>query len=216
MTVKVGANQLMGSEPPVMPEKLPKLMKLLTSKEPENLWSAIAMSVFPALACYLYDVHFLYADNTYHEATFMHHTMAKTSSGKSCVGRVCDCIMNEILTRDDINRIREQEYKDECAKKGSNQEAPERPADLIVQTLLSDITPAALAQKGKDAEGHFIYLQLNEVEMFPEFCYNDCCYKSDTFVLCFFRCACYSDIVHNGWHVFLNRIGTYAANANAS
>ena len=169
MTVKFGANQLMGSEPPAMPEKLPKLMKLLTSKEPENLWSAIAMSVFPALACYLYDVHFLYADNTYHEATFMHHTMAKTSSGKSCVGRVCDCIMNEILTRDEINRIREQEYKDECAKKGSNQEAPERPADLIVQTLLSDITPAALAQKGKDAEGHFIYLQLNEVEMFDQF-----------------------------------------------
>ena len=169
MTVKVGANQLLGSEPPAMPEKLPKLIKLLTSKEPENLWPAISLSVFPALGAHLYDVHFLYADNTYHEATFMHHTMAKTASGKSGELRVCNSVMKDIKDRDAINRVREQEYKDECAKKGSNQEAPDRPDDLIVQTLLSDITPAALAQKGADAQGHFIYLQLNEVERFDQF-----------------------------------------------
>ena len=165
---KVMITQLMGSEPPVMPEKLPKLIKLLTSKEPENLWPAVSMSVFPALGAHLYDVHFLYYDNDYREATFMNHTMAKTASGKACVGRVCDCIMEDILERDKINRQREQDYKDECAKKGSNQDAPERPEGLIVQTLMTDITPAALAQKGKDAEGHFIYSQLNEVELFDQ------------------------------------------------
>ena len=168
VSVKKEANLLMGSEPPAMPEKLPKLIKLLTSKEPEHLWPSIALGVFPALGTHLYDVHFLYADNTYREATFMNHTLAKTASGKSGATRVCDCIMKDIKDRDAINRVREQEYKDECAKKGSNQEAPERPADLIVQTLLSDITPAALAQKGKDAEGHFIYIQVNEIERFDQ------------------------------------------------
>ena len=167
-TAKKAASQLLGNVPPVMPEKLPKLIKLLCSKEPEQLHPAIALSAFPALGSHLYDVHFLYADNTYHEATFMNHTMAKTSSGKSCVTRVCDCIMKDILERDEINRQREQDYKNECAKKGNNQQAPDRPDDLIVQTLLTDITPAALAQKGKDAEGHFIYSQLDEIELFDQ------------------------------------------------
>lgn len=165
---KKSSEQLMGNVPPEMPEKLPKLIKLLCSKEPEHLHPAISLSAFPALGTHLYDVHFLYADNTYREATFMNHTMAKTSSGKSCVGRVCDCIMDDILKRDEINRVREQDYKDECAKKGTNQQAPDRPDDLIVQTLLTDITPAALAQKGKDANGHFIYSQLDEVELFDQ------------------------------------------------
>ena len=165
---KKSSEQLMGDVPPEMPEKLPKLIKLLCSKEPEHLHPAISLSAFPALGTHLYDVHFLYADNTYREATFMNHTMAKTSSGKSCVGRVCDCIMDDILKRDEINRVREQDYKDECAKKGTNQQAPDRPDDLIVQTLLTDITPAALAQKGKDANGHFIYSQLDEVELFDQ------------------------------------------------
>ncbi|WP_051651997.1 BT4734/BF3469 family protein [Prevotella sp. P6B1] len=161
-------SQQLGCLPPAMPEKMPKLIKLLCSKEPEHLHPAIALSAFPALGSHLYDVHFLYADNTYHEATFMHHTMAKTASGKSCVSRVCDCIMRDILERDEINRQREQDYKDECAKKGTNQQAPDRPDDLIVQTLLTDITPAALAQKGKDADGHFIYSQLDEIELFDQ------------------------------------------------
>ena len=165
---KKSTEQLIGDVPPEMPAKLPKLIKLLCSKEPEHLHSAISTGVFPALGTHLYDVHFLYADNTYHEATFMNHTMAKTSSGKSCVGRVCDCIMDDILKRDEINRVREQDYKDECAKKGTNQQAPDRPDDLIVQTLLTDITPAALAQKGKDADGHFIYSQLDEIELFDQ------------------------------------------------
>ena len=166
---KAMVNYLMGSVPPPMPEKQPKLIKLLCSKEPEHLHPAISLAVFPALGAHLYDVHFLYADNTYREATLMNHTMAKTSSGKSCIGRVCDCIMRDIKERDEVNRQREQDYKDELAKKGSNQEAPERPDDLIVQMLMTDITPAALAQKGKDAQGHFVYSQLKEVELFNQF-----------------------------------------------
>lgn len=165
---KTLVKDVMGSLPPQLPEKLPKLIRLLVSKEPENLWPSIALGVFPPLGAHLYDVHFLYADNTYREATFMHHTMAKTSTGKACIPRVCECIMKDIAERDAVNRQREQEYKDEIAKKGANKQSPDRPDDLIVQELMSDITTAALAQKGKDANGHFIYSLLNEVELFNQ------------------------------------------------
>ncbi len=165
-TAKKQDKEVLGSEPPKMPEKLPKLIKLLVSKEPEHVHPAVAMGVFPPLGAHLYDVHFLYADNTYREATFMHHTMAKTSTGKSAISRVCEAIMADIAERDEVNRQREQQYKDECFKKGANAKAPDRPDDLIVQLLLTDITNAALVRKGDDAKGHFIYSLLNEVELF--------------------------------------------------
>lgn len=158
----------LSSVPPEMPEKLPKLIKLLVSKEPENVRPSVAMGAFPALGAHLHDVHFLYADNTYREATFMHHTMAKTATGKAGVSRVCEAIMKDIEERDQVNRQREQDYKDECARLGSNKQRPDRPADLVVQMLLSDITIAALNRKGADADGHFIYSLLNEVELFNQ------------------------------------------------
>ena len=165
---KVLAMQIIGSEPPAMPEKLPRLIKLLVSKEPDNVAPSVALGVFPALGAHLHDVHFLYADNTYREATFMHHTMAKTASGKSGVSRVCEAIMADIAERDNLNRKREEDYKNECAKLGSSAKLPDRPDDLIVQMLMSDITPAALNRKGADANGHFIYSLLNEVELFNQ------------------------------------------------
>ena len=165
---KVLAKQIIGSEPPAMPEKLPRLIKLLVSKEPVNVAPSVALGVFPALGAHLHDVHFLYADNTYREATFMHHTMAKTASGKAGVSRVCEAIMKDIEERDALNRKREEDYKNECAKLGSSAKLPDRPDDLIVQMLMSDITPAALNRKGADANGHFIYSLLNEVELFNQ------------------------------------------------
>ena len=160
--------QTLSSVPPQMPEKLPRLIKLLVSKEPENVRPSVAMGAFPALGAHLHDVHFLYADNTYREATFMHHTMAKTATGKAGVSRVCEAVMKDIEERDQVNRQREQDYKDECARLGSNKQRPDRPADLVVQMLLSDITIAALNRKGADADGHFIYSLLNEVELFNQ------------------------------------------------
>ena len=102
---KAEVRQLLGSVPPEMPERLPRLIKLLVSKEPENVRPSAAMGAFPALGAHLHDVHFLYADNTYREATFMQ---------------------------------------------------------------MSDITIAALNRKGADANGHFIYSLLNEVELFNQ------------------------------------------------
>lgn len=165
---KAVMKQIIGSVPPPMPEKLPRLIKLLVSKEPENVGPSVALGAFPALGAHLHNVHFLYADNTYREATFMHHTMSKTSTGKSGVSRVCEAIMTDIAERDLLNRKREEDYKEECAKLGANKQRPDRPADLIVQMLMSDITIAALNRKGADADGHFIYSLLNEVELFNQ------------------------------------------------
>ena len=159
---------VLGDVPPQLPKRLPKLVKLLLSKEPDVYKSACAMGIFPALGTHLVDVHFPYADHTMHEATFMTNCMAPMSSGKSCVNRVCEPIMADIKARDDENRRREDEWKEECRSMGANKQKPKRPDDLIIQIMSSDLTNAALVQKLQDAHGRFLYTQLDEVELFDQ------------------------------------------------
>jgi hypothetical protein len=71
--------------PPQMPAKLPKLVKLLTSKVPADFKPAVAMAVFPPLAAHLKGVSFRYTDNQVHEPAMMNLLVAAMSSGKSLV-----------------------------------------------------------------------------------------------------------------------------------
>jgi hypothetical protein len=160
--------EVLGDEPPQMPRRLPKSVKTMISKEPDIYKPASAMGLFPALGTHLYDVHFPYADHTLHEATFMQNCMAPMSSGKSCVNRVCEPIMADIKARDEENMRREEEWKEECRSMGANKQKPKRPDNLMVQILPTDMTNAALVQKLQDAQGHFLYLQLDEVELFDQ------------------------------------------------
>jgi hypothetical protein len=164
----VTTDDVLGDVPPQMPRRLPKSVKLMISKEPDVYKPASAMGLFPALGTHLYDVHFPYADHTMHEATFMVNCMAPMSSGKSCVNRVCEPIMADIKARDDENRRREDEWKEECRSMGANKQKPKRPENLIVQIMSSDLTNAALVQKLQDAQGHFLYVQVDEVELFDQ------------------------------------------------
>ena len=164
----VSTEEVLGEEPPKMPRRLPKSLKLMLSKEPEIYKPACAMGVFPALGAHLFDVHFPYADHTMHEATFMTSCMAPMSSGKSSVNRVCEPIMADIKARDEENRRREDEWKEECRSMGANKQKPKRPTDLIIQIMSSDLTNAALVQKLQDAQGHFLYVQVDEVELFEQ------------------------------------------------
>ncbi len=59
-----------------MPAKLPKLIKLLTSKVPADFKAAVAMAVFPPLAAHLKGVNFRYTDNQVHEAAMMNLLVA--------------------------------------------------------------------------------------------------------------------------------------------
>jgi len=162
------SEEILGEEPPRLPKRLPKSIKLLTSKEPDLYKPAAIMGAFPALGAHLVDVHFLYKDNTQHEATFMSCCMAPMSSGKSCINRVCNPIMADIKAKDEENYRRENEWKEECRSLGANKQKPKRPEGLIIQIMPSDMTNAALVQRLMDAQGHFLYTHVDEVELFDQ------------------------------------------------
>ena len=162
------ANSLCNSEPPEMPKKLPKLVQLLTSRTPEMYKPAVAHAVFPPLATHLCDVRFTYTDQVEHEATLMNCLMAGTGAGKGCIDEPIRHIMADIKHRDEENERREAEWKKDCQKKGANKDKLLRPEGLIIQIIDPDMTKPALVTRMDEAEGHFVYVKLNELDLFEQ------------------------------------------------
>ena len=154
--------------PPALPKKLPKVIAHLVKNVPEVCRPAVANAVFPSLAAHLKGVKFWLIDGTEKEATFMCVTMAKQSSGKSAVNKPIDYIIADIVERDELSRKREQDWKDAMAQKGANKEKPKRPDDLCVQVLVSDMTNAAFVQRMKDADGRYLYTNLEELDLLKQ------------------------------------------------
>ena len=152
--------------PPPMPKKLPKLVELLISKTPEIYQPAVACAIFPPLATHLWKTRFRYIDNVEHEATLMCCLLAGTGAGKSCVQMPISMIMEDIRKRDMENLKREKEWKDEVQRKGANKDKRKRPENLVIQTIDADMTNPAFVMRTAEAQGHFLYTSLNEIDQF--------------------------------------------------
>ena len=154
--------------PPPMPKKMPKLIELLTSRSPEIYKPAVANAAFPPLGTHLCDVRFCYTDNVEHEATLMNCLMAGTGAGKGCIDEPINHIMADIKRRDEENTRREDAWKKDCQKKGANKDKMMRPEGLVIQQIDPDMTKPALVTRMDEAEGHFVYVKLNELDLFEQ------------------------------------------------
>ena len=158
--------------PPQMPAKLPKLIKLLTSKVPADFKAPVAMAVFPPLAAHLKGVNFRYIDNQVHEAAMMNLLVAPMSSGKSAVNGPIDSIIEDLVQMDKVNRQKEQEWKDEVNTMGDNKKKPVRPEDICIRIVSPDLTRAAYIQRLDDAQkagDAYLYCKMDEVDMLKKF-----------------------------------------------
>ena len=152
--------------PPPMPEHLPKLVELLLSKTPDVYKPAVAHAIFPPLATHLCKTTFKYIDNVEHEATLMCCLLAGTGAGKNCVQMPINMIMEDIRKRDRENLNREKEWKEEVTRKGANKDKRKRPENLIIQEIDADMTNPAFVMRTAEAQGHFLYTSLNEIDQF--------------------------------------------------
>ena len=158
--------------PPQMPAKLPKLIKLLTSKVPDDFKAPVAMAVFPPLAAHLKGVNFRYIDNQVHEAAMMNLLVAPMSSGKSAVNGPINSIIEDLVQMDKVNRQKEQEWKDEVNTMGDNKKKPVRPEDICIRIVSPDLTRAAYIQRLDDVQkagDAYLYCKMDEVDMLRKF-----------------------------------------------
>ena len=152
--------------PPPMPKKLPPLIALLVSRTPDLYKPAVAHAVFPSLAAHLHRVRFRYIDNVEHEATLMNVLMAGTGAGKDCISEPINRIMADIRERDARNLERERLWKQEVNSRGANKDKRQRPEGLVIQEIDADMTNPAFVMRTAEADGHFLYTKLNEIDQF--------------------------------------------------
>ena len=151
-----------------LPKRLPALIKLLVSRTPDVYKAAVAHAVFPSLGAHLHRVRFKYIDNVEHEATLMNVLMAGTGAGKDCISEPINRIMADIRRRDEDNLRREREWKNEVTSKGANKDKRQRPEGLIIQEIDADMTNPAFVMRMAEADGHFLYTKLNEIDQFAD------------------------------------------------
>ncbi len=152
---------------PMMPERLPAPIRLCVSKAPMGYHPAIATCVFPAFATYTGGVKGEFWDNTTMEMTLISGLVAPMSIGKSCIKEPIRHILRPIAERDKVARAKEKDWSEATNTKSANSEKPERPKDICVQIVDSDMTNAAFCQRMEDAEragNKALFTKMDEVE----------------------------------------------------
>ena len=151
--------------PPELPATLPEPIELLTSRTPQRMRSAVAMAVFPPLGAHLSGTRFSYWDGRDYEPTFMNVLVAELSSGKSAVNTPIEYIIADMEARDEVAREKEREWREKCSNIKNPDDRPERPKGLVRQVISADMTNAAFVQRLADADGHFLYTMMDEIEL---------------------------------------------------
>ena len=125
----------------------------------------VAQGMFPPLGAYPRNLRFLYTDNQYRELRINCLTVGGTGSGKdTSLKQPLKHITAPMVERDTVNRQRLKEYNEQYNSTKASKDKPKRPADLIIQKVGSDLTPARLAQLMDDSQGAFLYTHLHEFE----------------------------------------------------
>jgi len=164
---------ILGTEPPQAPQKLPKLLKLAAENAPEHMKPAILNSVFPALGALMHNVGFRYPDNVYHEPHFMCGIVGPQSVGKGSINPVIETIIHSLREHDDTSNAKLNEWKRQCKSAGANKTKPNRPEDAAILAPEPDMTNPALIQLLLDAEAEgnrFLYTNIPEVDQLDQCC----------------------------------------------
>ena len=155
--------------PPRLPNMLPKLVSVVTSQTPLAYKATVAQAMFPALGIYSKGLSFPYIDNQERQLRICCLTIGGTGDGKdSCLRQPLKHILRDAKVRDDANRLKLAEFNAKFNRKSANSEKPERPKDLVIQVIMSDITHAGLYQRMEESQGAPLYCGMNELEQWDK------------------------------------------------
>lgn len=154
---------------PEFPAKLPRLVQAVTCNTPKKFKPLVAQGMFPPLGAYPRNLSFIYIDNQIRELRINCLVVAPTGSGKdTSLGQPIAHIIADMKQRDEVNRKRLEKYNEDYNNQANNKQKPQRPDDLIIQTIYSDVTKAALVQRMKEAQRAPLYVKMNELEQWDQ------------------------------------------------
>lgn len=149
---------------PPLPTTLPRMIEVTISQTPDLLKGTVAQAVPVAYSIYPRGLSFVYIDKRKREPRMNCLLVAEEGGGKECITLPIKHILADVRQRDRVNRKRLKEFNEKYNRARSDEEKPERPANLDIQWLFADITRPRLNQAMEDAQDAFLFLKLNELE----------------------------------------------------
>ena len=109
-----------------LPE-LPRLLKLVCKRLPEDYRPAMVIASLPVLGTLATKIRFDYLDRQEHSLSFFSCITAPAASGKSFIRKPLDLLLTPINEQDTIEREKEQAYKDKLRASKNSKNQPEDP-----------------------------------------------------------------------------------------
>lgn len=120
------ASRLIASSPDSLPP-LPRVLELICRRLPESFRPAMVIASLPILGALATRVRFQYLDKQEHSFSFMSCITAPAATGKSFIRKPVNLLLTPIDRQDEIERKREEEYKDALRAAKNSKMQPTNP-----------------------------------------------------------------------------------------
>ena len=120
------ASSLIASSPDSLPP-LPRVLELICRRLPESFRPAMVIAALPILGALATRVRFQYLDKQEHSFSFMSCITAPAATGKSFIRKPVNLLLTPIDRQDEIERKREEEYKDALRAAKNSKMQPTNP-----------------------------------------------------------------------------------------
>ncbi len=107
--------------------KLPKVLETICHRLPDEFRPAMVIASLPVLGALATRVRFDYLDHQEHSFSFMSCITAPAATGKSFIRRPVNLLLTPIDEQDEVEREKEQEYKDKLRAAKNAKMQPENP-----------------------------------------------------------------------------------------
>lgn len=107
--------------------KLPKVLETICHRLPAEFRPAMVIASLPVLGTLATKVRFDYLDHQEHSFSFMSCITAPAATGKSFIRRPVNLLLTPIDEQDEVEREKEQEYKDKLRAAKNSKVQPENP-----------------------------------------------------------------------------------------
>ena len=106
---------------------LPKVLEKICSRVPEPYRPALIMACLPVLGTLATRVRFRYLDHQQQSFSFMSCIIAPPAAGKSFIRKPTNLLLSPINAQDEVERQKEQDYKDALRAAKNSKQQPENP-----------------------------------------------------------------------------------------
>ena len=106
---------------------LPKVLEKICSRVPEPYRPALIMACLPILGTLATRVRFNYLDHQQQSFSFMSCIIAPPAAGKSFIRKPTNLLLTPINAQDEVERQKEQDYKDALRAAKNSKQQPENP-----------------------------------------------------------------------------------------